>query len=125
MEGYIIIAVVAVILAIVLGLSHRSMDEDRIRAYVERGGGTLIDAKWRPLGPGWIDTKDTRIYEVHYLDKDGNKHHAYCKTSGWSGVCFTEDSVEGQTDRKEDQSSLEEENRRLREEVERLKRGQG
>jgi hypothetical protein len=61
---------------------------------------------------------------VRYSDKEGNQHHAYCKTSGWSGVYFTEDGVEQGAGAGKDQPSLEEENRRLREELEQLKRRQ-
>ncbi len=43
---------------------------------------------WTFFGPGWAGKNEDRIYEIRYLDKDGNQHHAYCKTSGWSGVYF-------------------------------------
>jgi hypothetical protein len=123
-ETYILIIVLAVVFAIVIRLAHCDSDHDRIRQYVEANGGKLIDAKWMPLGPGWIDAGENRIYEVHYSDKEDNQHRAYCKTSGWSGVCFTENVTEQRAEPKKDQHSLEEENRRLREELEELKRRQ-
>ena len=62
--------------------------------YLQSRGGTVIDAKWVPFGPGWSGSDKDRIYEVRYLDKEGNRHHAYCRTSGWSGVYLTEDGIE-------------------------------
>lgn len=94
MGGYILIALAGVFLAVMFRLQHGEMDHDRITRYVEARGGRLIDFHWVPFGPGWVGKNDDRIYEVRYLDSDGNRHHAYCKTSGWSGVYFTEDVAE-------------------------------
>ena len=97
-DGPFLIIVAAVIVAIVLRWMHGGMDHDRIRQYVEARGGRLINASWVLFGPGSIGKGWNRIYEVRYLDKDGNRHHAYCKTSGWSGVYITRDSIEHHAD---------------------------
>jgi len=121
----VFIVVAAVFIVIVLRLLHGGMDHDRIRQYVEARGGRLLDATWVPFGPGWLGKNKDRIYEVRYLDNEGRQHHSYCKTSGWSGVYLTEDSIQPPTAPAEAQLALEEENRRLREELERLKGRQG
>ena len=118
------IVAVAIVVAILFRVMHGGMDHNRIGAYIEARGGKVIDASWVPFGPGWEGKGKDRIYEVRYVDKDGNPHHAYCKTSGWSGVYFTEDKIERTGEVGDEKRSLEEENRRLREELERLKRRQ-
>jgi len=127
--------------AILFRVMAGSMDQDRIREYVQRQGGQLLSCNWAPFGRGWFGEKSDRIYEVRYRDRDGNLHQATAKTSMWTGVYWTEDRVSQYTaahpahvapeeDRQyvaslEDENrrlmALEEENRRLREEVERLK----
>ena len=124
MGTYILLLLIAVAFVVVIRLMHGDTDRDRIRRYVKAGGGKLIDAKWTPFGPGWVGKSKDRIYQVRYVDKAGIEHHAYCKTSGWSGVYLTEDVAEQGANVGEAQRSLEEENRRLREELERLKRQQ-
>jgi hypothetical protein len=114
-----------VIVAIVIRLAAGGLDHQRVRKYVESRGGKVIKADWAPFGPGWFGEKGDRIYAVRYLDRDRNVHQAHCKTSVWSGVYFTDDSIVRYADRNDHhQTSLEDENRRLREELERLKRNQ-
>jgi hypothetical protein len=98
-------------------------DEDRIRAYILQRGGRLVRSEWAPLGKGWFGEKNDRIYELEFWDRDGNLHHASCKTSMWSGVYFTEDRIVKYAPRQEPTSrdSLIAENERLRAEVERLR----
>lgn len=135
-----------IILAIVIWILGRAMDTDRVKEYIEARGGKLLEKHWAPFGKGWLGEKKDRIYEVRYLDRDGNVHQAACKTSMWSGVYWTEDRIvryarQSKADepgnrnrsrtswastspgRRPSQASLEEENRRLREENERLRRG--
>jgi hypothetical protein len=111
--------------AILLRVLAGGMDKGRIRDYVESRGGQMIDASWAPFGPGWFGEKSDRIYEVRYIDREGNEHRAACKTSLWAGVYFTEDVIVRYAHRPGERvvQSLEEENRRLREGVERLRRG--
>jgi hypothetical protein len=117
-----------IILAIVIWLVARGMDTDRVKEYIEARGGKLLEKHWAPFGKGWFGEKSDRIYEVRYLDKEGNEHQATCKTSMWTGVYWTEDTIVKYARRPDvdasSAASLEEENRRLREENERLRRGE-
>ena len=118
----IILFVIAVVLVIRLGAG--SMDRDRIREHIERQGGRVIGIQWAPFGLGWFGSKNERIYEVDYEDSSGYIHRAYCKTSMWAGVYWTEDQIVHRLtgSSKPELSDLAEENRRLREELEQLKR---
>ncbi len=115
-------------IAILFRVFAGNMDHDRLREYVEQRGGTVTSIDWAPFGPGWFGEKSDRIYEIHYIDRDGNKHQAYAKTSMMTGVYFTEDNIteyaSPPVDAKEVET-LEEENARLRMELERLKREKG
>src|SRR5687767_12772414 len=82
-----------IILGIVCWIVARAMDGDRVKEYVESRGGKLLEKNWAPFGKGWFGEKNDRIYEVRYVDKDGNEHRATCKTSLWSGVYWTEDRI--------------------------------
>ena len=127
MEVVFILVPIAVIVAVVIRLAAGGLDQDRVSTYIEAQGGEMIDANWAPFGPGWFGEKNDRIYQVRYLDHDGNEHEAFAKTSMWTGVYLTEDRIvryaKAPVDQ-EDVESLEEENRRLRAELERLKRQQ-
>ena len=121
MEGFVLIFVVVIALVVVIRIIHGGMDHERIQLYVEAHGNKLLAINWVPFGPGWLGKHQDRIYEIRYLDRDGIRHHAYCKTSGWSGVYFNEDNIEQSADLPDTERSLVEENRRLREELEQLK----
>jgi hypothetical protein len=110
-------------LVVVIWLVARGLDSDRVKAYIESRGGRLLEKRWAPFGPGRFGEKSDRIYQVRYLDRDGNEHLAHCKTSMWTGVYFTEDRIANYAERPTGQraASLEEENRRLREELKRLR----
>ena len=115
-----------IVLAIVIRLLAGGMDGDRVRSYIEQRGGRLLSSGWAPFGKGWFGEKSDRIYEVRYLDRDGNEHEATCKTSLFTGVYFTEDRIVSYGDEprsvtRDDSrlSLLEQENRRLREELNR------
>lgn len=112
------------LLPFIIMLSH-TVDSRRIDSYIRSMGGTLLDKTWTPFGPGWFGEKDSRIYSIHYLDREGNTHEASCKTGWLSGVYLTEDSIiqhgEHIQEKKSREAQLEEENRRLREELERLR----
>jgi hypothetical protein len=117
-----------IVLSIVIRLLAGGMDGDRVRTYIEQRGGRLLSSGWAPFGKGWFGEQSDRIYEVRYLDRDGNEHEATCKTSLFTGVYFTEDRIVsyGETPRRETRddarlSVLEDENRRLREELKRTK----
>ncbi|HEY7309199.1 MAG TPA: hypothetical protein VH643_07585 [Gemmataceae bacterium] len=123
--GFIVLIILGILAVLVIRLLAGGMDRDRVRDYVEARGGKLLETNWDPFGPGWFGEKSDRIYEVRYRDKDGNVHRSHCKTSMWTGVYFTEDTIVSYGQQPlPTASSLEEENRRLREELERLKRGE-
>jgi hypothetical protein len=71
------------------------LDWWRIADYVRRRGGALISCWWVPFGPGWLGERRERIYRVRFIDPSGDEHRAYCKTSLFSGVYFTDDRVVG------------------------------
>src|SRR6516162_3058424 len=124
---FAVLLVILVVICIALGfrLLAGSMDRERIRGYVEDRGGKVIETTWAPFGPGWFGGNKERIYQVRYLDRDGNVHEAYARTSMWTGVYFTEDQITQHAKTpidEEEVESLEQENRRLREELARLKR---
>lgn len=129
MESLILfLAVIGVGLAIRLYAGSR--DAERVRAYVAERGGQLLSSTWTPFGRGWFGDKSDRIYEVRYLDDDGNEHLASCKTSMFSGVYFTEDNVVSHRPSSARRlcgaarvAELERENEQLREELERLRGG--
>jgi hypothetical protein len=107
--------------AILIRMVQGSSDKSRVLYYLQDKGCKLIEIHWVPFGPGWFGKHHDRIYEVRFIDKDGNRHHAFCKTSGWSGVYFTEDRIES-SNKTKNIESLEDENRRLRMELEQLRR---
>jgi hypothetical protein len=122
------------IFAILIALFSHAFDNDRVASYIENEmGGKLISKTWEPFGKGWIGEKNDRIYKVLYLDRDGNTHEAFVKTSSFSGVYFSDDKIiqynsnlirnspesEEIVDSVVQELSIE--NERLRQEVERLR----
>lgn len=87
------IAVIAggVLCALAYRLVAGLLDKWRIRNYVTTAGGTVLSCRWSPFGPGWLGEKHDRIYSVGYLDNAGSEHRAYCKTSMFTGVYFSQD----------------------------------
>jgi hypothetical protein len=126
MEIVFFIVPVMIVLAVLIRVGAGVFDHSRINAYVASLGGQLLSARWSPFGPGWYGEKRERIYAIRYLDSDGNEHSAYCKTSFWASVYFTEDRIILQFPTvPPERESLVEENRRLRQEIARLKRRLG
>ncbi len=101
------------------------MDRDRIRNYIASQGGTLLECNWSPFGRGWFGSKEERIYEIAYRDRDGDMHRATCKTSMLSGVYFTEDNRIDRGGRINSSARDESEIERLRRENAELKRRMG
>jgi hypothetical protein len=138
----LVVAVFAVMIAVtvIIRIAAGGLDHDRIREYIEQRGGRILETNWSPMGPGWIGEKSDRIYNVRYVDRDGNEHEAHCKTSLWSGVYLTDDRTvrhgqqavieptatpAGHVDLAEENRQLRAESQRLRAEVEQLRRRQG
>src|SRR4051812_49283397 len=85
----ILFIIVVIIIRLIAGI----LDSDRTQDEVIAKGGKLISQTWTPFGKGWFGAQYDRIYEVVYLDKEGNKHKATVKTSMFSGVYFTDDQI--------------------------------
>jgi hypothetical protein len=62
-----------------------------IAKYFEKRGERLVDARWKPLGPG-AQSGGGKLFTVVYVDRAGNEHSALCK-SGASGVYLTDDEI--------------------------------
>jgi len=123
MESWVILIPIVIVITVIIRLAAGGMDRDRIREYIASLGGQMLETRWSPLGPGWFGSKHHRIYTVRYLDRNGNEHRAYCKTSLFTGVYFTHDEIVKPAKQAGDKTGfLEEENRRLREALERLER---
>src|SRR5215469_16112715 len=90
MSNTILFLILLMIAASTIGfrLIAGKLDRDRIRAYVERAGGNVLDITWNPTGPGWLGSRE-RIYDVTYKTSRGATITATCKTSMFSGVYWT------------------------------------
>jgi hypothetical protein len=114
-----------IILAIIIRIIAGSMDSDRVKEDIEAKGGKMISKEWAPFGKGWIGEKNDRIYEVFYIDKDGNKHKAYVKTSLLSAVYYASDEIIEYANyiqtTEETSDALKIENEKLKREIEELK----
>lgn len=123
MEVLIIFSLIIGIVGIVIliRLAAGSLDEGRVREYIESQGGRLLEKRWNPFGKGWFGSQYERIYEIRYVDSEENEHLATCKTNMFAGVYMTEDRIVRSTREPRTPESLAEENLRLREELARLK----
>lgn len=79
------IAIVAIIIALVLSFIITGSQEDTIRKEITSIGGTVenIDEKVFNYGPFYYKGKNCSIYQVKYIDKQGNKKEAWVRT-GWT-----------------------------------------
>jgi len=98
------------------------LDSGRIRGDIEMRNGQLLSKTWAPFGKGWFGEKGERLYDVCYLDSDGNMHQAVCKTSIFTGVFWADDFIIGGSQQPSATRTVEDENRRLRAEIEQLRR---
>ena len=129
-----VIVPIFIILALLLWLVNKSMDEDRVRGWLETRGNKLLECKHTPTTRGWLEEAKERLYEVRYLDTDGHEHFATCKTGMFTGITWTEDKflryadqvqgvpMPGHTEVRK--TSAEEEKRRAQEMLEQAKRQQ-
>jgi hypothetical protein len=128
----IIIPIIIIVVAanIAFRLAAGDMDRERLRRHLEERGAELLEAKWTPFGPGWRGNRDSRLYEIRYLDQDRDEHHALCKTNLWSGVYLKDDTVVRRAEHRDASeraqvAELMAENERLRQELARLRDQQG
>lgn len=115
-----------VIAVIGLGLYSVSGNKTRIKDYIESKGGELVEEDWQPFGKGWFGEDKESIYKIKYYDKKGNLHESWAKTSFFTGVFLSDDTIveySGKKDREE--HNLEKENQELREEIARLRKELG
>jgi hypothetical protein len=87
------LVVVLVVVVVAVRLLAGGLDGDRIDAYLEQRGCTVLDRSWAPFGKGWFGEKNDRIYEVVYRDQQGATRRATVKTSMFAGVYLTDDRV--------------------------------
>ena len=64
-----------------------------IEAYFDKRGERLVEARWKPLGPGAQAGTD-KLFIVTYVDREGREHSASCR-SGPSGVHLADDDLTG------------------------------
>jgi hypothetical protein len=109
---------IVILIAVGIRLMAGSLDDGRVREYIRRRGGEIIDMQWSPFGRGWFGEKNDRIYEVRYRDQSGRTHRATVKTSMFSGVYFTEDNIDSDfADKVGPSRDLEWENAQLRQRI--------
>jgi hypothetical protein len=84
------VLVIILVAAVLFGgrILAGSLDYDRIRQYIRKGGGKVIDINRQPFGPGWLGSRE-RIYEVKYETHNGKIHTATCKTGMFAGIYWT------------------------------------
>jgi hypothetical protein len=70
-----------------------ALDRARIRSHVRGFGGQILKINWSPFGEGWFGDESDRIYTVTYRTKAGKTIAATCKTSMFSGVYWTSDTL--------------------------------
>ena len=87
----ILLAIAPMIVVAVGWLIARSLDSDRIAHAVRARGWTLIEAKWKPFGPGCLGEKGERIYQITCRDRNGEVHICHVKTSLFTGVYWAGD----------------------------------
>lgn len=88
------------------------LDTNRIKNDLDSRGCKLLSKKWLLFGKGWFGEKNDRIYKVTYLDRDENKHTSFVKTSLFSGVYFSDDTITRYSEKFKEQKSAEEQQRR-------------
>ena len=103
---FVVVPIVIGVVLYVLNFAG-NQDHDRVKEYVGQRGERLLSAEWAPFGPGAVADENERIYQVRYLDRDGNEHEAYAKTSMWTGVTFTQDRIVHYAQTKNDTDEVE------------------
>jgi hypothetical protein len=80
-ESEIVLFVLVLPFLIAARLWAGQRDRERIREYIENGGGAVLDIAWRPFdGP-----KGMRAYDVVYKTRHGKERTASCLTNTSDG----------------------------------------
>ena len=122
----ILIFILIALLGVVISFTAGGFDADRVEMEIKAQGGELLSKEWQPFGKGWLGANNERIYKIRYLDKDGNEHEAFVKTSAFSGVYFADDKIvkyaQDNKPTKKHSDELTDENERLKAEIAELKK---
>jgi hypothetical protein len=132
MEQPFLIFLAMIALVIVVRVIAGSADRERIENELRERGAEPRSVTWTPFGKGWFGDKSDRIYEVKYVDANGDTRVGTFKTSMLSGVYSTDDRVVASAppdpsevaDTDATVRDLAAENARLRAELERLRGSQ-
>jgi len=122
-----------VVIAAMFRVGAGNLDHRRIEEHLAQRGARDPRITWTPFGKGWFGDKSDRIYEVRYVDANGDTRVGTFKTSLLSGVFSTDDRVVESAPRQDaadevgendatDAVDLAAENARLRAELERVRR---
>jgi len=69
------------------------IDTQRIEAAAAGRGWRDVSVSWQPLAAGWMFERGERHYQVFYVDRDGRRGEASCKTSLLTGVFWRDESA--------------------------------
>ena len=86
-----VVAVTLVLLSILHFRLLLRWDKQRITRYLVSRGGQVRSIHWLFFGTGWLVHKKTRAYSVDYVDAQGVRHRATCRTAWLAGVYLTEE----------------------------------
>lgn len=92
--GYILLCTFGlVILSYLSWFLGKRFDERRMRSHVESFGGKFLSARRALFRRTWFGRRNAKIYELHYLDYDGNEHEATCEVILFMMVRLTDDQI--------------------------------
>ena len=95
--AYVLFYVSVLIAAVFLRRFINFLDRQRIQAYLETRGGTVLDITSRWFGPGWFGNGGSR-YDVTYRTPQGRTATATCTTGAFRGVYWTSEVLPGGPD---------------------------
>jgi hypothetical protein len=86
--AFVLFYVIVLIAAVFVRRFFTFLDRQRIQAYLETRGGTVLDIKSRWFGPGWFGNRGS-TYDVTYRTPQGRTVSATCTTGVFLGVYWT------------------------------------
>jgi len=83
-----IVVLYGVLLATIVWIVRRKYRRDKqaLTDYLASENGTLHSMTWAPLGPGWAEERNDRIYAIKYRNGRGEVEQAYAKVSPMGDV---------------------------------------